>query len=354
MLELRQWLTAPHPSLFSRLARAVLRIFSFPYALAMALRNLAYDRQWLQVRSLQIPVFCIGNLTVGGTGKTPLVAWLCQLLRSLGYRVAIVSRGYGELESGSNDEALELELRLPDVPHIQNADRYAAGLLAQDELDMQVVVLDDGFQHRRLARNLDIVVIDSTDPPAAHWLLPGGLMRESWSALRRAHIVLLTRTQLASEQNLQRIESRVRRYAPEALLVHSRHRCSSFHSMCGVNLELDHWKGKRVLAFCGIGNPPPFFEMLEKAGLQIQSSRTWPDHHAYDAADVAQLQDWCNEQNECDAIVCTMKDWVKLQVPKLGPLPLLALQIEVDISPEDSSKIKMRVEEIVQRAFESV
>jgi tetraacyldisaccharide 4'-kinase len=291
---------------------------------------------------LNIPVVCIGNLTVGGTGKTPAVAWLANWLRERGLRVCIISRGYGQLDSGRNDEALELELRLPDVPHLQNPDRYAAGLLAQDELEMEVIVLDDGFQHRQLARDLDIAVIDATDPPAAHWLLPGGLMRESWSGLRRAGIVLISRTQLADPVNLARIERLVARHAPQALCVRTRHQPRGLRSMSGTTTSLDQLKGRPVVAFCGIGNPAPFFQSLRAHGLLVEGERIWPDHHAYSADDVAELVAWAVDHSACAAIVCTMKDWVKIQVPRLGPLPLLALEIELELEPEHEAAVHAR------------
>ena len=343
MAGLRPWLLASDASWPARGLRCCLRALSLPYALIVALRGCAYDMGLLRVHRLQIPVICVGNLSVGGTGKTPMVAWLARWLRQRGLRVAIVSRGYGQLQSGQNDEALELELRLPDVPHIQNPDRYAAGLLAQDELEMEVIVLDDGFQHRRLARNLDIVLIDSTDPPAAHWLLPGGLLREPWRGLKRAGIVVLTRTTLADEHNLARIEGLVAKHAPAALQLRSWHESKSLHSSVGPTRELSQLSGRRVIAFCGIGNPQPFFRMLDDAGLEIADQRTWPDHHAYSADDVADLNAWAIDQGDCAAVVCTMKDWVKLQIPRLGPLTLFALEIDVVLESAQLEVFEQRI-----------
>lgn len=343
MAQLRPWLMAPDASWGARATRWLLRLLSLPYAAATALRNWAYDRDLLTVHRLDIPVVCIGNLTVGGTGKTPMVAWLARWLRERGLRVAIVSRGYGQLDSGQNDEALELELRLPDVPHLQNPDRAAAGLLAQDELEMEVLVLDDGFQHRRLARDLDIVLIDATDPPAAQWLLPGGLMRESWRGLRRAGVVVLSRARQAAPADLARLERRVARYAPRALCVRSWHEPRSLRGASTTFTSLAQLRGHRVLAFCGIGAPRPFFRMLEANGVELAGERTWPDHHAYAAEDVADLNAWAAEHPEASAVLCTMKDWVKLRMPRLGPLPLLALEIEVEFEAGCLEALEQRV-----------
>lgn len=349
MAGLRRWLLAPEVTPAAAAVRWLLRLISPAYRVATGLRNWAYDAGLLTSNRLDIPVICVGNLTVGGTGKTPMVAWLARWLRARGLRTAIVSRGYGQLESGQNDEALELELRLPDVPHLQNPDRTAAGRLAEDELDMEVVVLDDGFQHRRLARDLDIVLIDATDPPAAHWLLPGGLLRESWRGLRRAGVILLTRTQLADPRNIARIERLVRRYAPGKPCVHTWHEPRFLRGTGLVSRSLAELRGQRVLAFCGIGHPEPFFRMLADSGLEIVQQRTWPDHHAYSADDVANLNDWAREHTDCTAILCTMKDWVKLQIPRLGALPLLALEIEVAIAPEHLTALEQALRDALAR-----
>jgi tetraacyldisaccharide 4'-kinase len=343
---------APRATPAVRAVRWLLRLVSLPYAAVTGLRNWAYDHDILATSRLQIPVICIGNLTVGGTGKTPMVAWLARWLRTRGLRTAIVSRGYGQLESGQNDEALELELRLPDVPHLQNPDRAAAGRLAQDELEMEVVVLDDGFQHRRLGRDLDIVLIDATDPPAAHWQLPGGLMRESWRGLKRAGVVLLSRTRQAEPENVARIERLVARHAPSALCIRSWHEARSLRGMGSAVSTLSELRGKSVLAFCGIGNPAPFFAMVKEAGVDVIEVRTWPDHHAYSADDVAELNVWASQRQPCAAVLCTMKDWVKLQVPRLGPLPLLALEIDVVIDPEQLGALERRILQAIGRRAE--
>lgn len=345
-MSLRQRLFSPKPSLPLVILRLLLRMASLPYALCMILRNHAYDASFLKRHSVDLPMICVGNLSVGGTGKTPMVAWLCVWLRARGLRVAIVSRGYGQLASGSNDEALELELALPDVPHLQNTDRFAAAQLAHEELDMQAVVLDDGFQHRRLKRDLDIVLIDASEPAAADWCLPGGLMREPWSGLKRADVIVLTRSHQASAPRLTQLKHRVSQLAPQALMVSSETVPLGWH---GSNLpfgQLDELRGKAVLAFCGIGNPIAFFQSLEQLGLKLVDRREYPDHHAFEADDVEQLSQWARSHSPAAAIVCTMKDWVKLQTPKLGPLPLAALKIGIGFGAD-----QVALEERLERLF---
>lgn len=322
-------------------------LLALPYRLMVTLRNVAYDHHWLAIERLTIPVVCVGNLTVGGTGKTPVVAWVADILRQSGRRVAIVSRGYGRLESGKNDEALELEMRLPDVPHLQDTNRYAAGRIAQDELEMEVLVLDDGFQHRRLARNMDIVLIDATDPPAAHRLLPAGLMRESWAGLRRAKIVLLSRADQADPVNLSRIAKLVGRYAPNAICLECSFEVRGLKSITSTLTGVDKLKGERVSAFCGIGNPLPFFQTLERLGMDVVGKRTWPDHHGYSAEDIAELQRWVAEIGDCRAVVCTMKDWVKIQIPTLGGADLVALEIDVTMSQDGQSTLMQHLTQML-------
>ncbi|HWA99925.1 MAG TPA: tetraacyldisaccharide 4'-kinase, partial [Pirellulales bacterium] len=158
--------------------RGVLRVASVGYSAAMRIRNWRYDRGHARIEHVQAPVVCVGNLTLGGTGKTPLVAWIARWLRAHELRVTIVSRGYAAEAGARNDEALELEQRLPDVPHVQNADRAAAARMAIEEFEAQVIVLDDGFQHRRLARDLDIVLLDAADPWGSGYVFPRGMLRE--------------------------------------------------------------------------------------------------------------------------------------------------------------------------------
>ena len=160
------------------LLRGTLRLASMPYGWAAAVRNKLFDWGWKGSTRVEVPVVSVGNLTLGGTGKTPCVEYVCRFYRGLDLRVGILSRGYG-VEHGPNDEALVLEENLPDVPHLQGPDRVALARTAIEELESEILVLDDGFQHRRLARDLDVVLVDATDPWGHGYLFPRGLLRES-------------------------------------------------------------------------------------------------------------------------------------------------------------------------------
>ncbi len=189
----RAILSGQRRDLLAVAARGMLSVAEVPYRAAMACRNRRYERGWAEIHRVSVPVVSVGNLTVGGTGKTPFVAWLAQWFRDQGIRVSLVSRGYGGQTGGGNDEARELEQRLPDVPHVQSPDRVAAARIAIDELATQLIILDDGFQHRRIGRDLDVVLIDATQPFGYGHVLPRGLMRESKRGLSRADVVALTR-----------------------------------------------------------------------------------------------------------------------------------------------------------------
>jgi tetraacyldisaccharide 4'-kinase len=196
-------------------ARAGLRLASWPYGLGSWARNRLFDAGWKKVHRAAVPVVCVGNLTTGGTGKTPCVEWVARFYRDRGVQVAIVSRGYGA-RGGRNDEAMVLEENLPDVPHLQDPDRFAAAERAAEELESELVVLDDGFQHRRLHRDLDVVLIDATRPPTRDYLLPRGTLREPASGLRRAGAIVLTRCDQVDAGAVDAIHSWLARRWPAA------------------------------------------------------------------------------------------------------------------------------------------
>lgn len=329
MIDWRRYVTEESPSARARVARGGLRLLSLPYGAAVRVRNALYGFGYKRTYHVGLPVVSVGNLSVGGTGKSPMVAWLARRFRSQQLRVAILSRGYGQLDEGQNDEALELELQLPDVPHLQHWDRLASAKLAEEELQMQLLLLDDGFQHRRLARDLDIVLLDATDSQAAGWLLPGGLLREPFSSLHRADAVVLSRADQVSPQRRAEWRRLVARYAPRAVQASACHRPATLRVMGAADEPLERLRGKKILAFCGIGNPDAFFRTLQDLGAEIVGRKVWPDHFPYQARDVEWLEAWSRNNPEAERVLCTLKDWVKIQVPRLGHAGLAALTIEL-------------------------
>ena len=252
-------------------------------------RNRRYDRVPAAVEHASVPVISVGNLTLGGTGKTPMVKWLAQWFSGRGLRVAIVSRGYGAAAGKQNDEALELAQALPNVPHVQNPDRVAGARAAIDEFDSQLILLDDGFQHRRLARDLDIVLLDATEPFGFDHVFPRGTLREPVTGLRRAGVVCLSRSDLLDSSGRDLIRGRVAKLAPDAVWCEAAHAPQGLLNSAGGIEPLTTLRGRRVAAFCGIGNPAAFRHAVAQAGCDIVSWREFPDHHAYGEADQEEL-----------------------------------------------------------------
>jgi tetraacyldisaccharide 4'-kinase len=312
------------------LQRLALRVASWPYGWAVRLRNAAYERGWLRSRRVPVPVVSVGNLTAGGTGKTPCVEYVARFYRGLDRRVAVLSRGYGAA-GGRNDEALVLEENLPDVPHLQGADRTALALTAIEELESELLILDDGFQHRRLTRDLDLVLIDATAPWGHGYLLPRGLLREPPRSLRRAGIIVLTRCDQVPAEQRERLRQTIGRFAPDVPIIETTHRPVELSNSEGTTAPLDLLREGPAAAFCGIGNPEAFRRTLFDLGSVPSPFRVYPDHHAYTRGDVEDLSRWAGNLPVDAAIVTTQKDLVKLRLSRLGDRPLWCLRIRLRV-----------------------
>lgn len=311
------------------LARVGLRVAEIPYSLAVRWRNHRYDRGSAAVHRVDVPVVSVGNLTLGGTGKTPMVEWIARWFRAQGVRVAVVSRGYGAEAGGRNDEAIALEQNLPDVPHVQNPDRVAAARLAIEEFDCQRIVLDDAFQHRRIARDLDIVLLDALEPFGFGHVFPRGTLREPVAGLRRADVVVLSRADMIEPEQREAIRREARRHGPNSAWAEVVHAPRLLLNSSGQEEPLDQLRAKRVAAFCGIGNPAGFRHTLATCGCEVVAMREFADHHRYDRDDVRSLQAWADGL-DTDAVLCTQKDLVKLDLDRLGRQPLWAVAIGLE------------------------
>jgi len=312
------------------LARGLLRMAEIPYSLAVRWRNCRYDRGKTVIHQAEVPVVSVGNLTLGGTGKTPLVKWIAHWFQEQGIRVVIVSRGYGSKAGAQNDEALELEQTLPDVPHVQNPDRVVAVRQAIDRFDCQLVLLDDGFQHRRLARDLDIVLLDGLEPFGFEHVFPRGTLREPVAGLRRAALVCLSRADRIKEPERNQLRHQVQEVAPQAAWCELAHVPSGLLNASGETESLSQIAGKRVAAFCGIGSPASFRHTLDASGCEVVAWREFPDHHPFCQKDLASLNAWA-EASQADLVLCTHKDLVKMPCQQLGRLPLWAVLVEMKI-----------------------
>ena len=243
--------------------------------------------------------------------------------------MTILSRGYGKGVSSQNDEALMLESNLPDVPHLQGADRSALARIAVEELEAEVLVMDDGFQHRQLARDLDIVLLDATQPTLSQWPLPRGTWREPFAALCRANALILTRYDQAALEVVQQLEVRIQQRFPMLLVAKAIHAPTKLVGVGDNKESLDQLRGAKVLAFCGLGHPEAFFATVRSLGADIVDSRVFPDHHNYTRSDVESLMSWATMFPECMRVLTTQKDLVKLQITDLVSRPLWAVRVEM-------------------------
>lgn len=294
--------------------RGMLAVASCGYSFATSIRNTLYDYRLLPVHTTAVPVISVGNLTTGGTGKTPVVALLCQQLLQLGRHPGIISRGYRASADGSNDEKKVLELLVPGIPHAQHPDRrLAARQLLNSSHPPDVIVMDDGLQHRRLHRQLNLVLLDATCPFGYDWLLPRGLLRESLRGLRRADAVLITRCSLVSPAMLLQIRDRILQHAPQLIgrILHLNFQPCSLRHADGSAEPLQTARQQPVYLMSGIGNPAAFRSTCESLSLQIRGCSWFPDHHHFSSEDLR------NTRQAADAagaalILTTLKDLVKI------------------------------------------
>ena len=316
------------------LARLGLRLVEFPYTAAVRRRNRRYDRGKARIHKATVPVLSVGNLSLGGTGKTPMVQWMARWFHDREIRVAVISRGYGaKHHGGANDEALELELKLPHVDHLENPNRVQAVQEATEKFGTRLAILDDAFQHRRIARDLDIVLLDALEPFGHEHVFPRGTLREPLDGLHRADVVALSRAELLDATQRHKIRRRVAGLAPRALWLEVSHTAETLQNAWGERRPLDTLAGRPVSAFCGLGNPTGFRHTLDSCGYRTVAFREFPDHHPYSPADIESLAAWADDlqtrEPGIEAVVCTTKDLVKLGVDRLGRLPLWSLSISL-------------------------
>lgn len=313
----------------------LLWLLSLLYGLVMRLRNLFYDRGILKTHDVGVPVISIGNITMGGAGKTPLVIFVVEQLVAEGFKPVVLLRGYmqGERSGTTSDEAEVIRRKLPGVDVITGADRVSRAREYLREQQCDVFVLDDAFQHRRIKRQLDIVVIDSTDPFGNSQVIPRGILREPLSGLRRADICVLTRTVLQPQRTGMALES-LGHWLPKTEAIRTIHQPQSLvNVVTGERMPLDHLGQRSVVAFCGLGNPQGFHGTLTSIGMDIGAFVAFPDHHPYSAADVAGLIDKARE-NGSEVLVTTLKDAVKLTAIDsiLNEVPFYYLDIGIEVT----------------------
>ncbi len=340
----------------SRLVQLLLLLPSLFYAFLQRLRAWLYRDGVLDTKRLSRPVISIGNLAVGGTGKTPVTAYIARLLLAQGLRVAVLSRGYGGNCEGQvrvvsdgheiflsadecGDEPYLLARTIPGLMVVIGADRYAAGVLAMERLKPDIFLLDDGFQHLRLFRDLNILLLDCTRPFGNGWGLPAGLLREPKCAALRADLVIQTRCPGGAMPAA---------VVPDRLHCCARHLLGDALPLAGDDpLPLAGMRGRKLLAFAGIAEPDGFFEELRNHGLNLVATLDFPDHAVYDAALLGEIMD-AFDACAADFAITTEKDGVKLNAlpPGLSEKILLA---RLELSIDDPTALTAALRNLLQK-----
>ncbi|MBY0548217.1 MAG: tetraacyldisaccharide 4'-kinase [Candidatus Obscuribacterales bacterium] len=319
------------------------------YFVGAFIRLLCYRLGLLRSHHLNATVISVGNLTVGGTGKTPVTIDLARRLIMQGYRPAILSRGYKRksgrpvvvVSDGSNilsepadcgDEPFMMARAVPRAVVIVGSDRKKTGELAISKYGCDVLLLDDGFQHLKVSRQIDVVLYDYNDDPETAKLLPGGRLREPLSALGRAHYVVITKVpDVACPVRMAAIRNTIGKYAPHAAITACQFVPDGVQRIytrqnVAITTKLN---GARVVAFCGIARPETFFQQLSRLGAEPVASSTFPDHHWFSENELANLRRQFQE-HDADLLITTEKDAVRLPEDFINSLPVAQMRQETE------------------------
>lgn len=325
----------------------------------MNARNFLYDRGAFRSYRVGVPVISVGNITVGGTGKTPLVVHIAQLIADAGGRPAIVSRGYRRKNENelvvvsdgekiiddakiSGDEPLEMAFAMRGrAAVVCDADRVRGSVYAVEKLGATAIVLDDGFQHRRVRRELDILTIDATSAFGGKRTVPGGRLREPLSNIARADAIVITRAEQADDPAA--LESEIRTRNKRARIFTCRTRLDDLILFGNPDSPKEQPGKRKYFLFCGLGNPRQFERFVEAQGLEICGTEEFPDHHRYTEQDIARIQGKA-ESSGAVALLTTMKDAVKLSSLGLSfPCYGAKISLEIDVP----SKFLDLIEEVL-------
>jgi tetraacyldisaccharide 4'-kinase len=329
------------------------------YELGVRARAALYENNLLETRSLNAPVISVGNLTVGGSGKTPCVAFLARFLRDEGCEVAVLSRGYKresrgrvEVSNGreilcgpneSGDEPFLLANLCPGARVVVDRDRYAAGKWLEDRMRISVFILDDGYQHLRLARDLNLLLIDASEPLDQAKVIPFGRLREPITAMRRADAVIVTRSDQPFDRHA--LEHAIGRFArADTPVFYARHKMTELIRLdgAGVVSPVDFAR-KRVAAMSGVARPDRFVADLEGLGMEIALRRDFDDHHRYTRKELSEIVERAREAR-AEAVITTEKDAANLPAGFAGSsaTPVFAARIEFLCDNDDALKDLVR------------
>jgi len=335
-----------HGGVWAWPVRAGLRLLEGAYSTCVQIRNRHFDREGASV-VVPIPVISVGNITAGGTGKTPLVMEVVRRLEAMGLSPAVVARGYKSASGEPNDEQRLVLKSCPGVGYVADPDRVRAAQFARLRCGADVIVLDDGFQHRRISRGLDIVLIDAMCPFGFDHLLPRGLLREPLEALRRADVIVVSRVDQVSASEISVIDNRLRHLTGDTILIKSRHRVIAVEHLDGPPVG-EKIEGKRAVVFAGIGNPSAFRTTVRMLGVEIVGEKWWPDHHHYRRRDIDTLIA-TGRFAPHDMLLTTEKDAVKLaELGGLDHARIGVVRIAVDFLDDGGTMLQKALERLIQ------
>ena len=331
----------------SSVVRGGLGLASHVYGAAVRWRNRSFDSGKREILSVSVPVISVGNLTTGGTGKSPMVIELARRLLAKGHKPAVVSRGYKSESTGESDEIMMMRRTLPDLQCVVNADRVAG---ANDAIidGADVILLDDGFQHRRLARDLDLVLIDATRPFGFGHLLPRGFLREPIENAKRADVIILTRFDEVTDHRRAELLRLTQKLVGGDNVLTCTHRTDSFDAMgkqeAATGGPSEH---QPVLLVSGIGNPDSFERTIGEQDIKVAGHLKYADHHAYTDADAESIRAEA-ARVEAKSIIITAKDAPKLDRLQIAwTVPVFVCTVQINFPSDDGVRMNKLLEDAV-------
>jgi tetraacyldisaccharide 4'-kinase len=357
-----------------------LSMVSKVYGGAVKLRRIFYKKAVLKSKRLPCPIISIGNITVGGTGKTPMTIYVAQVVKQLGYKVAIISRGYkGKAEKGggivsdgkmllmtpeiAGDEPYMIANRLKDVPVIVGKNRFKASRLAIRKFDSDVIVLDDGFQHLKLRRDLDLVLLDYRKPFGNGHLLPRGVMREPASALLCANAIILTRSDTVNDNETSSLPKKLRPYERKKPVYRTFHHPFVYKIINGekkifeknmqaaLRQNSDCIKGRTVFAFSGLADNHDFRQTVKSLKCNVSGYMEFPDHHSYSDRDLKDISA-AAKRSMSECLITTEKDYVRIAHKIDWPGDLFVIGIEIDFGA-DKKRFNSYIKDWIKNWYES-
>ncbi len=328
------------------LLRTALYPLAVVYSFIMKTRYKAYSENWVSRSRAPMPVISVGNISLGGTGKTPFVIMLCRLLKSMQIKPGILIRGYKSKDPYHSDEVTLYRNLLPEVKVYPGKNRVLSAIEAAND-GVELLVLDDGFQHLKLMRDMDIVLLDVNSPFGGGRVFPGGMLREPIEALKRSDLFILTRVDQVSNDKLAKIQKELKKYAPNVPVLQSTHRPSRFYDMTGKSHDLQELVGLRVVAISGIGQPEAFAQTLRELGADVREVVAFSDHNEYTAG---QFSKALSKVDSSLIPIVTEKDAVKLNQVLSDGYKQDVFVLGIDLRVVGVPYLKEWIEEVLEDA----